>query len=114
VDQVYRHGLRNLGSRGGVFEDVSTAVHLAERACSREANRVHVEMSRGLWVLRGSTVAIPLLAFFQTLLWMLGCFRGTAGPSDQYFTALIGELAVALRPSIVGIALGVMTMWFHH
>ncbi len=79
-------------------------VATVERACSRAASVVHLEMSKGITSLATIASTAAFLGVMGTLLGIAGVFfRGTTGPKIGIMIAVTREISWALMPTGLGL-----------
>jgi biopolymer transport protein ExbB/TolQ len=97
-----------LGQRDNRDEMISTrklvAITAARHASERSAATVHLEMKRGLGVLKAIAMSAPLVGVLGTLFGIVTSFRGIAGERS----ADLGNLAEFLSEAVVSTGLGLL------
>ncbi len=74
----------------------------------------HAELQRGIKSLATIAALAPLLGFALTVLEILNAFSFSLGTSRSAALGFIsGGLSASMAPTLVGLAVGILALWFH-
>ena len=88
-------------------------VDAVERASSRAARLKRGELQRGIGSLATIAGVAPLLGFALTVLEILNALSYTSGSKSTALGAIAGGLSESMAPTLVGLAVGILALWFH-
>ncbi len=84
-----------------------------ERASTRAGRLEHCELQRGIKSLATIAALAPLVGFALTVLGILNAFSYTSGSKSTALGIIAGGLSDSMAPTLIGLAVGILALWFH-